>query len=280
MDKALKPIIIILLVLCVGSLVLGIQLFGKREILKGRVQENEQALAKVASNIGHAGFNVSALAAEDADGLARMKTPLNDLAVAAQLQYTELQDTKQDLETARQDLNMTKDELDRTLSDLDRTKVQLETTTTRLNEKTAEAVALDSRVDSLEQEKVTLSIQVDDLNNTILQTEDELRDARDKVLTLEQTINLMDIELGQGRTRAIPKGLTGRILQVNKDWNFVVIDLGANDGLVPNAEMLIHRKDVLIGKVIISGVTPVMSIAELNVDWAQTSVKEGDFVVF
>jgi myosin heavy subunit len=280
MDKALKPIIIILLVLCVGSLVLGIQLFGKREILKGRVQENEQALAKVASNIGHAGFNVSALAAEDADGLARMKAPLNSLAVAAQLQYTELQDSKQDLETARQDLNMTKDELDRTLSDLDRTKVQLETATTRLNEKTAEAAALEGRVDSLEQEKVTLSIQVDDLNNTILQTEDELRDTRDKILTLEQTINLMDIELGQGRTRAIPKGLTGRILQVNKDWNFVVIDLGANDGLVPNAEMLIHRKDVLIGKVIISGVTPVMSIAELNIDWAQTSVKEGDFVVF
>lgn len=280
MAKALKPVVIILLVLCVGSLILGIQLFGKREILKGRVQENEKALAKIAANIRQDGFNVSALAAEDKDGLAAMQAPLNQLAVAAQLQYTELQDVKQDLETKEQDLAATKDERDRALADADRSKAQLETATTSLNAKIAEVTTLEGRVDTLESEKVSLTVQMDDLNNKLLQSEDEIRDARDKILTLEQTINLMDIELGQGRTRAIPKGLTGRILHINKDWNFVVIDLGTDDGLVPNAEMLIHRDDALVGKVIISGVTRDMSIAELEADWNQMNVQEGDYVVF
>lgn len=280
MAKALKPVVIILLVLSTGSLILGIQLFGKREILKGRVQQNEQALAKIAANIRQDGFSVGALAADDADGLVRMQKPLNDLAVAAQLQYTELQDAKQDIETVRQDLATAKDERDRSQAELDRTKAQLETATENLTAKTTELSNSENRVDSLEQEKVSLTIQIDDLNNQILQGEDELRDARDKILTLEQTINLMDIELGQGRTRAIPKGLTGRVLFINKDWNFVVIDLGTDDGLVPNAEMLIHRDDALVGKIIISGVTRDMSIAELDADWAQSNVQEGDYVVF
>ena len=59
-----------------------------------------------------------------------------------------------------------------------------------------------------------------------------------------------------------------------------VIDLGSDDGLVPNAEMLIHRKDALVGKVTISGIARNMAIAELQPDWVQASVKEGDYVVF
>ncbi|HMO49490.1 MAG TPA: hypothetical protein PKE26_03790 [Kiritimatiellia bacterium] len=280
MAKALKPIVVLLLLLCIGSLVLGIQLFGKREVLKGRVQKTEQALADVARNIRHDGFAVRALAAEDAEGLARMDAPLRQLTAAAQVIYDTLEQTRQDLETTRQDLSMTKDELARTVSDLDRAKVQVENLTQTVNERNSTISRLETRVDGLEQEKVALTIQIDDLNNQILQSEDELRDAQDKILTLEQTINLMDLELGQGRTRAVPKGLTGRILHVNKDWNFVVIDLGSDDGLVPQAEMLIHRKDALVGKVTISGLSRNMSIAELQADWAQATVKEGDNVVF
>jgi uncharacterized coiled-coil DUF342 family protein len=279
MAKALKPVVIILLLLCVGSLVLGIQLFGKREVLKGRVKQTEDALARVASSIRHDSFNVDSLAVEDADGLARMSAPLNQLVAAAAVQYTELQDTRQDLETTKQDLNMTKDELSRTVSELDRSKAQVENLNTSLNQKTAQLATMENRVDGLEQEKISLTIQIDELNNQIVQSEDDLRDAQDKILTLEQTINLMDLEMG-GRTRAIPKGLTGRILHVNPDWNFVVIDLGSDDGLVPEAEMLIHRKDNLVGKVIISGLSRRMSIAEVDANWTQGSVKEGDFVVF
>jgi len=280
MAKALKPIVVVLLLLCIGSLVLGIQLFGKREVLKGRVQKTEQALATIAKNIRYDAFNVSSLAATDAESLARIQTPLNLLAANSLVVYDDLQSTRQDLETTRQDLSMTKDELARTLSDLDRTKAQVDSLNQSITEKNGQLARQETRIDGLEQNKVSLQIQIDDLNNQIVQNEDELRDAQDKILTLEQTVNQLELELGYGKTRVLPKGLTGRILFVNQDWNFVVIDLGSDDGIVPNAEMLIHRKDTLIGKITISGISRKMAIAELQPEWAQAAVKEGDFVVF
>jgi predicted nucleic acid-binding Zn-ribbon protein len=280
MAKALKPIVVVLLLLCIASLVLGIQLFGKREVLKGRVQKNEQALGAIAKNIHFDAFSVSSLAAEDEAGLTLIQAPLNQLAAAAQVQYDDLQNTKQDLESTRQDLSVTKDELARTQSDLDRATAQIETLNQSITEKNDQIAKQETRIDGLEQEKVNQQIQIDDLNNQIVSIEDELRDSQDKVLALEQTVNQLETELGYGKTRVLPKGLTGRILFVNKDWNFVVIDLGSDDGLVPNAEMLIHRKDELVGKVTISGISRKMAIAELQPEWAQSSVKEGDFVVF
>lgn len=280
MAKALKPIVVLLLLLCIGSLVLGFQLFGKREVLKGRTQKMEQALGTIAKNIRHDAFQVGSLAAEDSDQLTRIDAPLKLLAAAAQVQYDDLQNTKQDLETTRQDLSMTKDQLARTEADLDRSKAQVEQLNTAVTEKNNQIAEQNTRIDALEQDKVNFQIQIDDLNNQLVASEDELRDAQDKIVTLEQTIGQLELELGYGKTKALPKGLTGRILFVNKDWNFVVIDLGSDDGIVPNAEMLIHRKDTLIGKITISGISRNMAIAELQADWAQANVKEGDFVVF
>ncbi len=279
MAKALKYIVILLLLLCIGSLVLGIQLFSKREVLKGRTQKLEQTLGTIAKNIRYDAFNVGSLAAEDVNQLNAIQTSLNQLAAAAQVQYDDLQNTKQDLETTRQDLSMTKDQLARTEADLDRAKGEVETLTTAVSEKNAQISQQQTRIDGLEQEKVNLQISIDDLNNQIVAVEDDLRDAQDKILTLEQTVGQLENELGY-KTKVLPKGLTGRILFVNKDWNFVVIDLGSDDGLVSNAEMLIHRKDNLIGKITISGIARKMAIAELQPEWAQAQVKEGDFVVF
>lgn len=280
MAKALKPIVVVLLLLCIVSLVLGIQLFGKREVLKGRLQKNEQALALIAKNIRYDAFNVSALAAEDEDGLTLIQAPLNQLAAAAQVQYEDLQNTKQDLDTTRQDLSMTKDELASTQSDLDRANTQVATLNQTITEKNGQIARQDTEIDGLKQEKVNQQIQIEELNNQIVQVEEELRDSQDKVLVLEQDVNRLETELGYGKVQTLPKGLTGRILFVNKDWNFVVIDLGSDDGLVPNAEMLIHRKDELVGKITISGIARTMAIAELQPEWAQSSVREGDFVVF
>ncbi|HMP90512.1 MAG TPA: hypothetical protein PJ991_09935 [Kiritimatiellia bacterium] len=280
MAKVLKPVVVILLLLCIGSLVLGIQLFGKREVLKGRVQKTEQALSSIARNIRADNFNVNALAATDADSLTRMDAPLRQLAASAQVVYDDLQNTRQDLETTRQDLSMTKDELARSLADLDRARAQVDNLNQSITEKNGQIARQETRIDGLEQDKVSLQIQIDDLNNQIVQSEDELRDAQDKILSLEQTVGQLEQELGYGKQRPMPKGLTGRILFVNKDWNFVVIDLGSDDGVVQNAEMLIHRKDALVGKVTISGLSRKMAIAELQPDWAQATVREGDFVVF
>ena len=87
-----------------------------------------------------------------------------------------------------------------------------------------------------------------------------------------------DTRVQPGALRALPKGLHGRVVVVNKDWNFVVLDIGSRAGLVPNAEMLVHRGDLLIGKVLVSGVTRDLAIADIRPEWQQMQIQEGDFV--
>jgi uncharacterized phage infection (PIP) family protein YhgE len=279
MAKALTPVVIILLLLSVGSLLLGFQLFGKREVLKGRVQQTEQALGRIASNIGYEGFRVGALAADDPEGLTRMTAPLNQLAAATLVQYTELQDTRQDLETTRQDLNGLRDEHDRALADLDQARSEANNMRTQFEQVRSQVAAKDAEISRLQEKDTRLNMQIQDLNNEIAQTGDELRDAQDKIITLEETVKLMEVELG-GATGMVAEGLTGRVLHVNRDWNFVIIDLGTRDGLAPKTEMLIHRADTLVGKVMVSNLGQDMAIAELQPGWTQTTVEEGDYVVF
>jgi hypothetical protein len=280
MGKALTPVTIVLLVLSITSLILGIMLFGQREVLKARTQYNEQALAAVARNIEFDGFRASALVVDNKEGLPAMQTALNQLAAQAKVQNDTLKDTLQDLAVTREELGQARDELARARAELDDALAEADRVRTELASKTAEVGRQQVRIDGLEQEKIDIQLQMDDVNNRLILVEDELRDTQDKLFTLEQENSDLMAQLGIGQTKALPRGLTGRVIVVNKDWNFVVIDLGTDQGLVSDAEMLIHRDERLIGKVTITGISRAMAIAELKPDWLQDEVKEGDFVVY
>lgn len=278
MAKALKAFIIVLLLLSITSLVLGIMLFNKREVLKARTQKNEQALANIAKNLRYEAFSATELVALDEIGLAAMDAPLQRLSAAADNQYNELQLTKEDLSRTKNELAITKDTLATTQAELARTQEQVQQLNATIVTKDAEIARKEEQVATLEQDKASQQIQIDELNNTIAKMEDEKQDMKDKVVTLEQSITDLEALLGLNTGRPLPRGIAGKVVLVNKDWNFVVLNLGSNDGLVPNAEMLVHRGDKLVGKIQISGVTRQMAIADINPEWVQAQVKEGDFV--
>lgn len=283
MAKALKVFVVLLLVLSIAALVLGIQLFGKREILKGRTQKLEASVTALATTLNaakdpfikEAGVTLNSESLSTYDS---MDTELNRLRVLAENRYGELDNTYADLKRTADELNVTKDELAQTKDQLERTQQQVVTLNETVTQKNAEIARQGDQIGQLEQDKAGLQVQIDDLNTTVAKMEDEQQDLKDKITTLEQTVVELEGLTGQGNVKALPKGLHGTVVVVNKDWNFVILDLGSNDGLVPNAEMLIHRGDKLIGKVLISGVTRDLSIADINTDWVQGQVKEGDFV--
>lgn len=283
MAKALKVFVILLLVLSVTALVLGVQLFGKREILKGRTQKLEAAVASVATALNaakdpfikEAGVTLNSTTLSTYES---MDGELRRLQGLAENRYTELDNTYADLKRTSDELNVTKDELAQTKDQLDRAQQQIVQLNDTVTQKNAEIARQTEQIGQLEQDKAGLQVQIDDLNTTVARMEDEQQDLKDKITTLEQTVVELEGLTGEGSIKALPKGLHGKIVVVNKDWNFVILDLGSNDGLVPNAEMLVHRGDKLIGKVQISGVTRELSIADINADWVQGQVKEGDFV--
>ena len=78
----------------------------------------------------------------------------------------------------------------------------------------------------------------------------------------------------------LPAGLKGKILAVDPKYDFVVLDIGGNQGVLENGHMLVNREGKLVGKVRITKVEPNRSIANVLPDWKQGDVLEGDLVLY
>ena len=75
-------------------------------------------------------------------------------------------------------------------------------------------------------------------------------------------------------------GLKGTVKVVDPKWDFVVLDIGANQGVLQNGVMLVHRDSKLIGKVKIVNVMGDRCVANILPGWKLREIQEGDQVLF
>jgi predicted nucleic acid-binding Zn-ribbon protein len=118
------------------------------------------------------------------------------------------------------------------------------------------------QLDAAEHEKVLLSdkMKVTQEKSTQLETEREHRPA-------------------PGRNSP---GIRGTVLAVNPAYNFVVLSLGARQGVEANSEMLVLRGGSFIGKIRISSVEPATAIGDIITSTLArgVQVQPGDTVVY
>jgi cell shape-determining protein MreC len=69
---------------------------------------------------------------------------------------------------------------------------------------------------------------------------------------------------------------------VDRNWNFVVLDLGNRNGINNNATMIVQRGGSMVGRVRITSVEPSQSVADIipNSVPAGVTVQPGDTVVY
>jgi hypothetical protein len=77
-------------------------------------------------------------------------------------------------------------------------------------------------------------------------------------------------------------GIRGTVLAVNPAYNFVVLNLGARQGVEANSEMLVLRGGSFIGKIRISSVEPATAIGDIITSTLArgVQVQPGDTVVY
>jgi hypothetical protein len=77
-------------------------------------------------------------------------------------------------------------------------------------------------------------------------------------------------------------GVHGTVLAFNQAYNFVVLNLGARNGVEPNSEMLVLRDGTLIGKIRISSVEPATAIGDIMTNSLArgVQVQPGDNVIY
>ena len=78
----------------------------------------------------------------------------------------------------------------------------------------------------------------------------------------------------------LPPGLKGMVKVVDPKWEFVVLDIGANHGVLQNGVMMVHRDSKLVGKVKIVNVMGDRCVANVMPGWKLREIQEGDQVLF
>ncbi|MBI4664530.1 MAG: hypothetical protein HY735_37530 [Verrucomicrobia bacterium] len=218
---------------------------------------------------------------------------------------TELTDTKNSLATAqgaeakaRGEAKTAKQEADKAKQELEVKTEILNTTSAQLAQQRKRADELFGRLTEAEKERNELRNDLSEWRSLGIAAKDikELQQTASKVakerdaFAGENTILLSQVKqlsaelaryTGTRRVEvALPTGLKGKVLAVDPKYDFVVLDIGGNQGVLKHGQMLVNRDGKLVGKVQITTVEPNRSIANVLPDWKQTDVMEGDQVLY
>ena len=181
----------------------------------------------------------------------------------------ELTDTKEMLETQTARATQQENRANRAETDLNKTRGDL----TEAQRNLAAWRALSIPVETVRERLVELDRAIKE--NAAISEENKLLH---KNLTTALG-KLAKYEGGEDRPPDMTLARNGKVLEVNPEWDFIVVDLGTNDGAVERGEMLVNRDGKLVAKVRLSRVEENQSVANVMSEWKQADVQVGDIVM-
>lgn len=245
-------------VLIAVSAILGLMTKGRIGGLKEQVASN-QALLATAENGRR----------EAESKLEEVKKATEAAAAKADAAATELASVKSAADVGQRQVDTLKAQID----EKEKQITELNTKLAAANTQQAPAAPTTNPEDAL---------KIKELETKLAEAEQVAQALKAKAENIEnETKELREAEAKRQR-QYVAKGLEGQIMAVNHAWNFVVLSLGDKQGVTPNAEMIIKRGDNMVGKVKITSVDPVTSIADVVPGSLAKGVKvePGDRVIY
>ena len=111
--------------------------------------------------------------------------------------------------------------------------------------------------------------------DTINALNEEGRKLNRSIARLRNQLNEL---IGTNYVVTLPAGLKGNVVVVDPKWDFVVLNVGDEEGVLPDGEMLVSRNGKLVAKVIVRTVEKDRCIANIMPGWKLGEVFEGDVV--
>jgi vacuolar-type H+-ATPase subunit I/STV1 len=217
---------------------------------------------------------------------------------------TQRDDYHTNLTKTQDTLTKTQKTLDTTQRNLDQTKQQL--TAAQAAQKKAEDTAtaetkraddltdrlakatqdLDTTQANLESYKATGKTPAEILQLVAQIKQDQITIAaiNDEKKLLGRTIARLTNELAKVSGTAdfvvkLPADLKGKVVVVDPKWEFVVLDIGEDQGVLPDGQMLVSRDGKLVAKVIVTRrIDKDRSVANVMPGWKLGEIFEGDTV--
>ena len=187
----------------------------------------------------------------------------------------EKEKARKDLETTKNELAAASDKAEQQEKRANDLALRLDKTTQERND--AQTDLARWRASGLTLERITATI----LDNKKLVGENNALTNENKVLArmLNQTKSELDLLTGSKTTVELRPDLKGKVIAVDPKYEFIVLDIGLDDGVLARGEMLVNRSGKLVAKVRILSAGPHRSVANVLPDWKQGEIMEGDFVL-
>ena len=283
MANALRVFIVLLLLSSGGALYFGHTLFQQREQMKGRTQKQERAVLAMAQKLTAQREPYIEAIPQKLDPNALMTYTNMDKQLTMLQSFVDSR--LDDLFNTKDELKKTKDELTKTQQELAQTKQELETARKEivdlkdsLAKKEAELAQAQQKIAEHEAKIAELNQTVASQKEQIAKLDEDILQKKDEIVSLQtELLRVMPADTSGAQMKP---GLTGKIVVVNPEWNFVVLNIGIRDGISINGQMLVHRSDKLVGRVRIVDAGQHIAIANIQRDWTTAEpIQEGDSVL-
>jgi hypothetical protein len=221
---------------------------------------------------------------EDAANLlqAQQAKAASDKATAqAKQQVVDANQAKLDSDTKLTAANSKVDDLTTQLTAAQKQATDASTALQTANDKTKTAqdaldkinTALDGKsVDDIKaaEAKAEADLAASQSEQKILQ--DQLQASQTQIADLKDAINRSN---DHGK---MPPGISGKVTFVNRTWNFVVLDVGLSNGVVPNGELIVYRGRDFLGKIKVTSAESNSAVADILPD-VKGDIQVGDYVL-
>jgi hypothetical protein len=216
---------------------------------------------------------------------------------------SDLKEQTEGRQKAETDARDTHKALDKTTVELNTTKQTLATTTEERDTAQANAAAQQKRADGLsadlnktrqERDSAQQDLaaykatgvnpeQIVSMRKNFKALQDNLdgQIAENKVLDreLKKTKARLAVYLPDQPPIYLPADLAGKVLVADPKWNFVVLNVGEDKGVLERGQLLVNRQGKLVAKVEVRSIQKDRCIANVLPGWSLGDIVEGDLVI-
>jgi len=209
------------------------------------------------------------------------KTAKNDALTKLATTEKNLKKTQGELASTQQELADTKGERDKAVARAEAQTKRGDELTDKLTKTKADLSTAQSSLAAYTLSGLTAE-QVLNLNKTLKDAQTEVAVVNDEKAVLLRNVTKLQTKLntliGTNSFVTLRADLHGKIIVVDPKWNFVVLNIGEDQGVLANGELLVSRDGKLVAKVIVRTVEKDRSIANLVPGWKLGEMFEGDEV--
>jgi hypothetical protein len=193
----------------------------------------------------------------------------------------DLAKSEKDAAQVRQELADTKSEHDKAVATAAAQTKRADELSDKLAKATQEREDAETKLAAYTATGVSVD-QVGKLSRALKTAQEAIEVANEEKIVLQRAISHLKTELakyvGPEQIIRLRADLKGKILVVDPKWDFVVLNIGQDQGVLEDGELLVSREGKLVAKVIVRSVEKDRCIANVVPGWKLGEVIEGDEV--